>query len=125
MASIGPYNPAWPAPRQGVRSAGHGGSSGLLDGVKFLYQRRRLASVKPSIPLAAVIGGRAYRQQAHGAQMLHRLGTHWTWPARGSADVAGSAAIRVVMQEQQDVDLQLVQPMADRGGFKLGCIELL
>ena len=56
--------------------------------------------------------------------MLHRLGHIGLSQPAVAADVAGSAAIRVVMQEQQDVDLQLVQPMADRGRFKLGCIEL-
>ena len=75
-------------------------------------------------PLAAVGRGGADRQHAARAQPLYRCRYIGFRQPAVAADVAGSAAIRVVMQEQQDVDLQLVQPMADRGGFKLGCIEL-
>ena len=56
--------------------------------------------------------------------MLHRLGHVGLGQPTIAADVAGGAAIRVIVQKQQDVDFQLVQPMAGSGGFKLRCVEL-
>ena len=102
---------------------GHGGSSGLLDGVKFLYQRRSSVG-KAQHPLAAVIGGRAYRQQAHGAQMLHRLGHIGLSQPAVAADVAGRAAVWIVVQKQQDVNFQLIQPVLYGSSLKPRCMVL-
>ena len=74
---------------------------------------------KAQQPLAAVVRRRGDRQHAACAQPLHRRRYIGFCQTAVAADVPGGVTFRVVVQKQQDVDLQLVEPVCRRGGLKL------
>ena len=72
----------------------------------------------------AVVRHRGDRQHAACAQPLHRRRYIGFCQTAVAADVAGRAAVWIVVQKQQDVNFQLVQPVLYGSSLKPRCMVL-